>query len=60
MTMTTDSNDNDYNKIVIICRPMASQGGTRYEDRTMGRGGSGANNHANNSAHNYSVSCSLC
>ena len=39
---------------------MASQGGTRYEDRTMGRGGSGANNHANNSAHNYSVSCSLC
>merc|ERR1719410_1561648 len=36
-------------------RPMASQGGTRYEDRTMGRGGSGANNHANNSAHNYSA-----
>ena len=37
-------------------RPMASQGGTRYEDRTMGRGGSGAahNNHANN--HTYSVS----
>ena len=36
-------------------RPMASQGGTRYEDRTMGRGGSAHNNHANNS-HNYSVS----
>jgi len=36
-------------------RPMASQGGTRYEDRTMGRGGSGAahNNHANN--HTYSA-----
>merc|ERR1719312_1955123 len=36
-------------------RPMASQGGTRYEDRTMGRGGSAAvhNNHANN--HTYSA-----
>ena len=34
-------------------RPMASQGGTRYEDRTMARGQH--NNHANNS-HNYSVS----
>ena len=34
---------------------MASQGGTRYEDRTMGRGGAAHNNHANNS-HNYSVS----
>merc|ERR1719325_267155 len=32
-------------------RPMASQGGTRYEDRTMGRGGSGANNTGH---HNYS------
>lgn len=32
-------------------RPMASQGGTRYEDRTMSRG---QNNHANNS-HNYSA-----
>ena len=36
-------------------RPMASQGGTRYEDRTLARGGSAHNNHANNS-HNYSVS----
>merc|ERR1719245_1162567 len=36
-------------------RPMASQGGTRYEDRTMGRGG-GHNNHSNNvGAHNYSA-----
>ena len=32
---------------------MASQGGTRYEDRTMGRGGSG---HNNTGHHNYSVS----
>ena len=31
---------------------MASQGGTRYEDRTMGRGGSVAHNNS----HNYSVS----
>ena len=31
---------------------MASQGGTRYEDRTMGRGSSVAHNNA----HNYSVS----
>ena len=41
-------------------RPMASQGGTRYEDRTMGRGGGGAaahNNHTNN--HNYSVSATV-
>ena len=39
-------------------RPMASQGGTRYEDRTMGRGGGGGhNNHSNNvGPHNYSVS----
>ena len=36
-------------------RPMASQGGTRYEDRTMGRGGSTHNNHANN-PQNYPVS----
>jgi len=33
-------------------RPMASQGGTRYEDRTMGRGGSG---HNNTGHHNYSA-----
>merc|ERR1712223_319982 len=32
-------------------RPMASQGGTRYEDRTMGRGSSVAHNNA----HNYSA-----
>merc|ERR1719158_869995 len=37
-------------------RPMASQGGTRYEDRTMGRGGPGHNNHSNNvGPHNYSA-----
>ena len=43
-------------------RPMASQGGTRYEDRTMGRGASaGHNNHnqGNHSGHNYSVSNKL-
>ena len=32
---------------------MASQGGTRYEDRTMVRGGSVAQH---NNSHNYSVS----
>ena len=39
-------------------RPMASQGGTRYEDRTMSRGQAGNNsaNHGNNVQANYSVS----
>ena len=39
-------------------RPMASQGGTRYEDRTMGRGQAGNNSahHGNNVQANYSVS----
>ena len=41
-------------------RPMASQGGTRYEDRTMGRGqgqaGNNAAHHGNNVQANYSVS----
>jgi len=38
-------------------RPMASQGGTRYEDRTMGRGQSSNNSahHGNNVQANYSA-----
>ena len=42
-------------------RPMASQGGTRYEDRTMGRGQAGNNSahHGNNVQANYSVSINL-
>merc|ERR1719410_507556 len=32
-------------------RPMASQGGTRYEDRTLARGGQGQNAGQNNVAH---------
>jgi len=38
-------------------RPMASQGGTRYEDRTMGRGQAGNNSahHGNNVQANYSA-----
>jgi len=39
-------------------RPMASQGGTRYEDRTLARGGQG-NSHGNNGGANYTAEVPL-